>query len=95
MNCDRAFCIASASSGSCLSERIRGELASWHLRAADLYAVGSFDPDHDAACASAAELRAAGPFSWSASGAMFEYGFPPPRIVIGSRAEKPARAEWC
>jgi hypothetical protein len=32
-------------------------------------------------CASAAKLRAAGPFSWSASSARFEYGFPPPRIV--------------
>src|ERR1700758_698256 len=32
-------------------------------------------------CASAAKLRAAGPFSRSASGARFEYGFPPPRIV--------------
>src|SRR6202035_1277412 len=30
--------------------RIRGELAigAHHLRATDLYAVGSFDPDHDA-----------------------------------------------
>src|SRR5437764_3416524 len=32
-------------------------------------------------CASAAKLRAAGPFSRSASSARFEYGFPPPRIV--------------
>ena len=32
-------------------------------------------------CASAAKLRAAGPFSQSASSAMFEYGVPPPRIV--------------
>ena len=32
-------------------------------------------------CASAAKLRAAGPFSQSASNARFEYGFPPPRIV--------------
>jgi hypothetical protein len=47
----------------------------------DLYAVGSFDPDHMRSCASAAKLRAAGPFSRSASSARFEYGFPPPRIV--------------
>ncbi len=33
------------------------------------------------ACASAAKLRAAGPFYRSASSARFEYGFPPPRIV--------------
>ena len=32
-------------------------------------------------CASAAKLRAAGPFYQSASSARFEYGFPPPRIV--------------
>jgi hypothetical protein len=32
-------------------------------------------------CASAAKLRAAGPFFSSALSAMFEYGFPPPRIV--------------
>ena len=32
-------------------------------------------------CASAAKLRAAGPFSQSASSAMFEYGVPPPRVV--------------
>jgi hypothetical protein len=31
--------------------------------------------------ASAAKLRAAGPFCRSASSAMFEYGFPPPRMV--------------
>ena len=33
-------------------------------------------------CASAAKLRAAGPFFRSASSARFEYGFPPPRISI-------------
>ena len=32
-------------------------------------------------CASAAKLRAAGPFFRSASSARFEYGIPPPRIV--------------
>src|SRR5215510_10418280 len=31
-------------------------------------------------CASAAKLRAAGPFYRSASSARFEYGVPPPRI---------------
>ena len=39
-------------SGRCLSVgllRIRGEFAiGVHLRATDLYTVGSFDPDHDA-----------------------------------------------
>ena len=42
-------------------------------------------------CASAAKLRAAGPFSRSASSAMFEYGFPPPRIVNSAVALKSQR----
>ena len=47
-------------------------------------------------CASAAKLRAAGPFSRSASSAMFEYGFPPPRIVNSAVCRKPSTsAEWC
>jgi hypothetical protein len=43
-------------------------------------------------CASAAKLRAAGPFSRSASSARFEYGFPPPRIVNSAVVLNPARA---
>ena len=79
--------------------RIQGELAiGAHLRATDLYTVGSFDPDHDAACASAAKLRAAGPFCRSASSARFEYGIPPPRIVNSAVVLKASArrngAEW-
>src|SRR5438445_816762 len=48
MNCDGAFCIASASGVACLPMRIRGSSPGAHLRATDLYTVGSFDPDHDA-----------------------------------------------
>src|ERR1700745_2955326 len=45
-------------------------------------------------CASAAKLRAAGPFFRSASSARFEYGFPPPRIVNSAVVLKAsARAE--
>src|SRR5204863_7548103 len=63
--------------------RIRGELAiGAHLRATHLYTVGPLGSlTMMQSCASAAKLRAAGPFSQSASGAMFEYGVPPPRIV--------------
>ena len=43
-------------------------------------------------CASAAKLRAAGPFYQSASSARFEYGFPPPRIVNSAVVLKAARA---
>jgi hypothetical protein len=42
-------------------------------------------------CASAAKLRAAGPFSRSALSARFEYGFPPPRIVISAVVLKSQR----
>ena len=86
MNCETGF-LHSFVSGRWLSVgllRIRGELAMGrNLRAADLYAVGfglilTMMPS----CASAAKLRAAGPFYRSASSARFEYGFPPPRISI-------------
>src|SRR6201993_3120877 len=50
------------------------------------------------ACASAAKLRAAGPFFRSASSAMFEYGIPPPRIVSSAAVLKSSArrngAEW-
>ena len=47
----------------------------------------------------AAKLRAAGPFSRSASSARFEYGFPPPRIVnsavvLKASASAENGAEW-
>src|ERR1700737_5293682 len=59
MNCDG--CMASASEVPCL-RRIRGELAiGAHLRATDLYAVGSFDPDHDAVMRIGAETPGGGP----------------------------------
>ena len=50
MNCDGAFCIASFGLRWVPGlQRIRGELAMGaHLRATNLYAVGWFDPDHDA-----------------------------------------------
>src|SRR5215510_7919309 len=72
---------------------IRGGVRHWrHLRATDLYAVGSFDPDQMQPCASAAKLRAAGPFSLVGISAMFEYGFPPPRLVNSAVVLKSQRA---
>src|SRR5260370_38511658 len=42
--------------------RIRGELAiGAHLRATDLYTVGSFDPDHDAVMRIGGEAPGGGP----------------------------------
>src|SRR6266403_4788988 len=62
--------------------RIRGELAiGAHLRATDLYTVGSFDPDHDAVIRIGGEAPGGGPILSVGISAMFEYGFPPPRIV--------------
>ena len=50
MTCDRDFLhIFSVWTVPVCLLRIRGELAiGAHLRATDLYTVGSFDPDHDA-----------------------------------------------
>ena len=61
-------------------EESEGSSPLAHLRATD------FGKDHliltmMRSCASAAKLRAAGPFYRSALTARFEYGFPPPRIV--------------
>src|SRR5438093_8758755 len=105
MNCDGAFSITSAPVGACLSTRIRGELAiGTHLRAADSYAVGSFDPDHDAVMRIGVGLQPTGLTRGEAPGggpilsvgisAMFEYGFPPPRIVDSAvRRKASASAE--
>ena len=51
------------------------------LRATDLYAVGSFDPDHDAIMRIGGEAPGGGPILSVGISARFEYGFPPPRIV--------------
>src|SRR6266481_5071003 len=89
INCDG--CIASASEVPCL-RRIRGELAiGAHLRATDLYTVGSFDPDHDAVMRIGGKAPGGGPILSVGISAMFEYGFPPPRIVNSAVREKPAR----
>ena len=88
MNCDRGFSHSLASDGACLL-RIRGELAIWgHLRATNLYAVGSFDPDHDAVMRIGGEAPGGGPILSVGICAMFEYGFPPPRMSIRQSAEK-------
>ena len=79
--------------------RIRGELAiGARLRATDLYAVGSFDPDHDAVMRIGGEAPGGGPILSVGISAMFVLRFPPPRIVNSAVREKPARApngaEW-
>lgn len=52
----------------------------------------STDRYHDAAFASAAKLRAAGPFYKSGTRAMGGSGTPPPRIVIGNTCSASRRA---
>src|SRR5438876_4286617 len=82
MNCDRAFLRKLQRLAVIFLRRIRGELAiGAHLRATNLYAVGSFDPDHDAVMRIGGEAPGGGPILSVGISAMFEYGFPPPRIV--------------
>jgi len=96
MNGETGFCIASGS-GRCLSVgllRIRGELAiGAHLRATDLYAVGSFDPDHDAVMRIGGEAPGGGPILSVGIKCQVRIRHPATSDrQFGSRAEKPARA---
>ena len=95
MNCDRGFLVASRLMVPVCLLRIRGELAiGAHLRATDLYTVGSFDPDHDAVMRIGGEAPGGGPILSVGISAMFEYGFPPPRIVDSAvRRKASASAE--
>src|ERR1700750_638631 len=61
MNCDRAFCKAPASDGCLSAEDPRGARHWVHLRVTDLYAVGSFNPDHDAVMRIGGEAPGGGP----------------------------------
>src|SRR5437016_13045832 len=70
MNCDRGFWQSFSvwTVPVCLL-RIRGELAiGAHLRATDLYTVGSFDPDHDAVMRIGVGLQPTGLDPWGSSG---------------------------
>ena len=100
MNGEAGFCIASVS-GRCLSVgllRIRGELAiGAHLRATDLYSVGSFDPDHDAVMRIGGEAPGGGPILSVGIKCQVRIRHPATSDrQFGSRAEKPsASVEWC
>jgi hypothetical protein len=62
MNCDGAYCIGSVCAPYLSVVRIRGELAMRaHFRATDLYAVGSFDSNHDAVMRIGGEAPGGGP----------------------------------
>ena len=62
MNCDGAYCIGSVCAPYLSVVRIRGELAMRaHFRATDLYAVGSFDSNHDAVMRIGGEAPDGGP----------------------------------
>jgi len=96
MNGETGFCIASGS-GRSLSVgllRIRGELAIGALFATDLYAVGSFDPDHDAVMRIGGEAPGGGPILSVGIKCQVRIRHPATSDrQFGSRAEKPARAE--
>src|ERR1700748_3277354 len=71
---------------------MRGELAiAARLHAANLYAVGSFDPDHDAVMRIGGEAPGGGPILSVGISARFEYGIPPPRIVNSAVVRKSQR----
>jgi hypothetical protein len=64
-----------------------------YLRATDLYAVGSFDPDHDAVMRIGGEAPGGGPILSVGLKCQVRIRFPATSDrQFGSRAEKPARA---
>ena len=84
MNCETGFLhsVGFWSVPVCRSvEDPRGARDWAHLRATDLYSVGSLGPDHDAVMRIGGKLRGGGPILLVGISAMFEYGVPPPRIV--------------
>src|SRR5437016_7016937 len=109
MNCDRGFWQSFSvwTVPVCLL-RIRGELAiGAHLRATDLYAVGSFDPDHDAVMRIGVGLQPTGLTRGEApgGGSILSVGLKchvrirlpaPSDRQFGSHAVKAsANAKWC
>ena len=98
MNCDRGFLHSSASGVACLPiEDPRGLAIGAHLRATDLYTVGSFDPDHDAVMRIGGEAPGGGPILPVGIKCHVRIRLPATSDrQLGSRAEKPARApKWC
>ena len=96
MNCETGFLHSFGvwSVPVCRLLRIRGELAiGAHLRATDLYAVGSFDPDHDAVMRIGGEAPGGGPILSVGIKCQVRIRLPATSDrQFGSRAEKPARA---
>src|SRR5439155_18756657 len=82
MNCDRGFLQKLWRLAVPVCEGSEGSSPlGVHLRATNLYAVGPFDPDHDAVMRIGGKAPDGGPILSVGISAMFEYGFPPPRIV--------------
>src|SRR5205823_7003928 len=95
MTCDRGFLHSFTvwTVPVCLL-RIRGELAiGVHLRATDLYTVGSFDPDRDAVMRIGGEAPGGGPILSVGIKCQVRIRHPATSDrQFGSRAENPARA---
>src|SRR5437660_7027380 len=92
-----AFCIASGSVGACVYEDPRGARHWVHLRATDLYAVGSVNPDHDAVMRIGGEAPGGGPIL--SVGIKCQVRIRRPATSdrhFGSRAENQReRRKWC
>jgi hypothetical protein len=95
MNCGAGFCIAGAWSvpvGRSVADP-RGARHWGHLRAADLYAVGSLDPDHDAVMRIGGEAPGGGPILSVGIKCQVRIRLPATSdCQIGSPTEEPARA---
>src|SRR5215469_2858082 len=94
MNCETGFSHTRCLVGACRSvEDPRGARHWAHLRATDLYAVGSFDPDHDAVMRIGGEAPGGGAILSVGIKCQVRIRLPATSDrQFGSRAEKPARA---
>src|SRR5215467_4816850 len=91
MNCDGAFLHSLRAPVGAGLQRIRGELAMGaYLRATNLYAVGWFDPDHDAVMRIGGKAPAGGPILSVGITCQVRIRHPATSDrQFGSRAEKP------
>src|SRR5215467_10894300 len=94
MNCDGAFLHSLRAPVGAGLQRIRGELAMGaYLRATNLYAVGWFDPDHDAVMRIGGKAPSGGPILSVGIKCQVRIRHPATSDrQFGSRAEQPARA---
>ena len=97
MNCDGAYCVGSVCAPYLSVVRIRGELAMRaHFRATDLYAVGSFDSNHDAVMRIGGEAPGGGPILSPSASVPRQQPVPATSDLNSAVMLKAsASAEWC